>query len=140
MSERNVRWILRADGIFNLIAALILQFYVEALLPLLGWMPTDTTVYSMTLGSALVGLSLVVLLASNHPVQARDGIFASIVAKGLAGISIVYALFVTQIDSPAPSILLLAVGLQVIFAAGEAAFLLGTRRRSPATLEESLAS
>jgi hypothetical protein len=52
MSDNQVKWILRADAIFNFIAGVALQFYIDPLLQLLGWTDTEIRVYPIVLGSA----------------------------------------------------------------------------------------
>jgi hypothetical protein len=127
MNKTNVSRILRADAIFNLLAGLALQFYVRPLLTLIGWPTADVPVYAIVLGSALIGLSLAVWFAADHPEQSRDTILAGIIAKGLAGVSILYEIFITGISLPSPWLLPAAVGVQVLFVLGEAAYLLTSR-------------
>ena len=127
MSAERVAWVLRADGIFNLIAGLVLQFYITSIMAIIGWPETNMPIYASVLGSALIGLSLAVIFAANHPQQSRSTIFASIVAKGLAGLSILNTIFVLRTPIPQPMLLLAAVGIQVLFVPGESAYLLSSR-------------
>jgi hypothetical protein len=127
MNNTNVSRVLRADAIFNFVAGLASQFYLEPVLLLLGWPGTETTVYARVLGSALIGLSLAVWLAAGHPQQSRDIILSGIVAKTLAGVTILYEIFVLGLDLPSPWLLPAAVGVQVLFVLGEAAYLLSSR-------------
>jgi hypothetical protein len=128
MNDRNIKNVLRADGIFNGLAGLVLQFYIRPALEWIGWVDTtDGVIYAMVLGSALIGLSLAVWLASAHPQQSRGTILASAVAKGLAGVTILTHLFILGTDIPRPGLLLGAVGVQVLFVLGEAIYLLQSR-------------
>ncbi|HEX6385064.1 MAG TPA: hypothetical protein VF177_10370 [Anaerolineae bacterium] len=86
--------------------------------------------YAKVLGSALIGLALAVWLAAGHPQQSRDIILAGIVAKTLAGVTILYEIFVVGIDLPSPWLLPAAVGIQVLFVLGEAAYLVTSQRAS----------
>ena len=128
MNESRVAWILRADGIFNMVSGLILQFYIKPILGLIGWPETDTPIYATVLGSALIGLSLAVIFAANKPQQHRTTILSSIIAKSLAGVSILNTLFVLRTFAPNPVLLLAAVGVQVLFVLGEVAYLLSSAR------------
>ena len=130
MSESRVALVLRADGIFNLIAGLVLQFYIKPVLAIIGWPETDTPIYATVLGSALIGLSLAVILVSNRPQQARSTIFASIIAKSLAGISIAHTAFILHTPLPQPALLAAAVVVQVLFVLGEAAYLWSSGKRA----------
>ncbi|HLF27570.1 MAG TPA: hypothetical protein VJG32_14645 [Anaerolineae bacterium] len=134
MNETRVAWVLRADGVFNLLAGVVLQFYIKPLMALIGWPETETPIYATVLGSALIGLSLAVILAANHPEKLRTTIFAGIVAKGLAGVSILNALFILRTFIPSPALLLGAVGVQVVFVLGEAAYLLSSPSRQAPTV------
>ena len=127
MSEKNVKLVLRADAASNFLFGLVLQLYLEPVLPLIGWVGTETPVYAMVLGSALIGLALAVWFAANHPYQSRDTILASIVAKCLAGATILYTVLMGQIALPSPWLLPAAVVVQVLFVIGEAAYLLVSR-------------
>ena len=132
MNAMNVRWVLRADAVFNFLAGLASQFYLAPVLTLIGWPTTDVRVYAMVLGSALIGLSTGVWLAANHPQQSRDAILAGIVAKTLAGVTILYEVFITGIDLPSPWLLPAAVLVQVLFVLGEVAYLFASRPAKPA--------
>jgi hypothetical protein len=123
MSESTVRWVMRADAIFNLFAGFMLQFYISGLLNALGWPAADTRVYALVLGSALIGLSLIVWLASRRPSRAREILIVSIITHLLAGLSILYEIFIVGIDLPSPWLLPAAVGIQVLFVIGEAYYL-----------------
>ena len=131
MNESRVAWVLRADGIFNVIAGLVLQFYVRSLLAIIGWPETDTPIYATVLGSALIGLSLAVIFAANRPQQHRTTILSSIIAKSLAGVSILNTVFILRTFVPSPVLLIAAVGAQVLFVLGEAAYLLSSRKSEP---------
>jgi hypothetical protein len=124
MSRAGVAWILRADGVFNLIAGLVLLLFYRPAVALIGWPDTDVPIYANVLGAALIGLSLAVLFAANHPESSRDTILASIVAKVLAGVIIVYWVFLAGIELPSPWLLPAAVVVQVLFVLGEAAYIL----------------
>ncbi len=89
-----------------------------------SWPDTKTPIYANVLGAALIGLSLAVLFAANHPESSRDTILASIVAKVLAGVVIVYWVFLAGIELPSPWLLPAAVVVQVLFVLGEAAYVL----------------
>jgi DMSO reductase anchor subunit len=78
----------------------------------------------------LIGLSLAVWFAANHPEQSRDTVLASIVAKVLAGVIVLFWVFLARIDLPSPWLLLAAVVVQVLFVLGEAAYLLSHTRRA----------
>ncbi len=133
MNRTDVAWVLRADGTFNLLAGLILLFFYRPIVELIGWPDTDTPIYANVLGAALIGLSLAVWFAANHPEESRDTILAGIVAKGLAGVLIVYWVFVAGIELPSPWLLPAAVVVQVLFVLGETAYLLthpGRARRT----------
>lgn len=127
MSEKGVKLVLRADAAANFLFGLVLQFYLEPVLPLIGWVGTETPIYAMVLGSALIGLALAVWFAANHPYRSRDTILASIVAKCLAGTTILYTVLMGQIELPSPWLLPAAVVVQVLFVIGEAAYLLVSR-------------
>jgi hypothetical protein len=127
MSESTVRWIMRADGAFNMFAGVMLQFYLSGLLRLLGWPAAETRVYALVLGSALIGLSLMVFAASRRPSRAREILIISIITHLLAGLSILYEVFIVGIDLPSPWLLPAAVGIQVLFVLGEAYYLLTAR-------------
>jgi hypothetical protein len=123
MNHNNVARVLRADGIFNLLAGLVLLFFYRPVVALIGWPDTDTPIYANVLGAALIGLSLAVLFAANHPDRSRDTILASIVAKAVAGVVILYQVFLVGIELPSPWLLPAAVVVQVLFVLGEAAYL-----------------
>ncbi|MEX0788529.1 MAG: hypothetical protein WD040_07005 [Anaerolineales bacterium] len=112
MSAERVAPVLRVDGIFNLIVGLVLQLYFRPALAVIGWPETETPVYAMVLGSALIGLSLAVLWIAPKPLANRSTIPASIIGKGLAGGQILYAAFVQQTFIPKPALLAAAVGAQ----------------------------
>jgi hypothetical protein len=125
MNAERVALVLRVDGVFNLIAGLVLQLYFRPALALIGWPETETPIYAMVLGSALIGLSLAILWIAPKPQANRSTILASIIAKGLAGGTILYAAFVQQTFIPKPALLAAAVGAQVLFVIGEAWYLWG---------------
>jgi hypothetical protein len=128
MNQRDVVWVLRADAIFNFIAGVVSLFYLAQVLAAIGWPDTtDGRIYASTLGAALIGLSVGVWLASNHPVQGRDTIIAGIIAKTLAGLTILYYIFGLQTPLPSPWLLPAAVVVQVLFVLGELGFLLSSR-------------
>lgn len=116
--------VLRADGIFNLLAGVVCLLFYRPVVALIGWPDTDVPIYANVLGAALIGLSLAVLFAANHPETSRDTILASIVAKLLAGVIIIYWVFLAGIELPSPWLLPAAVVAQVLFVLGEAAYLL----------------
>lgn len=124
MNDKNIVLVLRADGIFNLLAGLVCLVFYRPVVALIGWPDTEVTIYASVLGAALIGLSLAVLFAANHPERSRDTILASIVAKALAGAVIVYQVFLVGIELPSPWLLPAAVVVQVLFVLGEAAYLL----------------
>jgi hypothetical protein len=124
MTRAGVAWVLRADGIFNLTAGLVCLLFYRPAVALIGWPDTDVPIYANVLGAALIGLSLAVLFAANHPESSRDTILASIVAKVLAGVVIVYWVFLAGIELPSPWLLPAAVVVQVLFVLGEAAYIL----------------
>src|SRR5262245_11029537 len=110
MNRNNVVWVLRADAIFNFIAGVVSLFYLSSLLAAIGWPDTtDGRIYASTLGAALIGLSVGVWLASNHPAQSRDMIIAAVIAKTLAGVTILYYVFVLNTPLPSPFLLPAAV-------------------------------
>jgi hypothetical protein len=115
---------MRADAVFNLFAGVMLQFYLSGLLQLLGWPEAQTRVYALVLGSALIGLSLIVWAASGRPSRAREILIVSVITHLLAGLSILYEIFIVGIDLPSPWLLPVAVGIQVLFVLGEAYYLL----------------
>jgi hypothetical protein len=127
MSDPTVRWIMRADAAFNMFAGIMLQFYLSGLLRLLGWPEAETRVYALVLGSALIGLSLMVFVASRRPSRARELLIISIITHLLAGLSILYEIYIVGIDLPSPWLLPAAVGVQVLFVIGEAYYLLTAR-------------
>ena len=133
MNRANVAWVLRADGAFNFLAGLVLLFFYRPLVALIGWPDTETPIYANVLGAALIGLSLVVWFAANHPEQSRGAILASIVAKVLAGVIILYWVFIARIELPSPWLLPSAVGVQVLFVLGEASYLYSSRHREGST-------
>ncbi|MCO5180080.1 MAG: hypothetical protein M9896_08560 [Candidatus Promineofilum sp.] len=124
MSESSVRWVMRADAVFNMFAGIMLQFYLSGLLKLLGWPTAETRVYALVLGSALIGLSLMVWAGSRRPPRAREILIISIITHLLAGLSILYEVFIVGIDLPSPWLLPAAVGVQVLFVLGQAYYLL----------------
>jgi hypothetical protein len=79
----------------------------------------------------LIGLSLTVILVSGHPEQSRGIILSSVLTKALAGVTILYWVFVAGIDLPSPWLLPVAVGVQVLFAVGEGAYCLPPRTGGP---------
>jgi len=115
---------MRADAAFNMFAGIMLQFYITGLLSLLGWPPAETRVYALVLGSALIGLSLMVWVGSRRPSRAREILIISIVTHLLAGLSILYEIYVAGLELPSPWLLPAAVGVQVLFVIGEAYYLL----------------
>jgi hypothetical protein len=131
MKRTHVAWVLRADGAFNLLAGLVALTLYGPVVAFIGWPGTDTQIYPNVLGAALIGLSLAVLFAAGHPERSRDTILATVVAKVLAGVIILYWVFVVGIELPSPWLLPAAVGAQVLFVLGEAAYLVsgiqGTR-------------
>lgn len=127
MSNERVAWVLRADGIFNLLAGLILLVFYRPAVAAIGWPDTETLIYANVLGAALIGLSLAVILVSRRPDQSRDIILTSVITKAIAGAVILYWVFVAGIELPSPWLLPAAVVVQVLFAAGEAAYLLPAR-------------
>jgi hypothetical protein len=124
MTRAGVAWVLRADGIFNLIAGLVCLLFYRPAVTLIGWPDTDVPIYANVLGAALIGLSLAILFAANHPESSRDTILASIVAKVLAGLVIIYWVLLAGIELPSPWLLPAAVVVQGLFVLGEAAYIL----------------
>lgn len=124
MRDSTVRWVMRADAAFNMFAGIMLQFYITGLLGLLGWPPAETRVYALVLGSALIGLSLMVWVGSRRPSRAREILIISIITHLLAGLSILYEIYIAGLELPSPWLLPAAVGVQVIFVIGEAYYLL----------------
>ena len=124
MTKAGVAWVLRADGVFNFLAGLVSLAFYGPVVALIGWPGTDVPIYPNVLGAALIGLSLAVLFAAGHPERSRDTILASIVAKGLAGVIVLYHVFLVGIELPSPWLLPAAVVAQVLFALGETAYLL----------------
>jgi hypothetical protein len=74
---------------------------------------------------------LTVILVSRHPEQSRGIILSSVLTKALAGVTILYWEFIAGIDLPSPWLLPAAVGVQVLFALGEAAYCLPSRTGGP---------
>ncbi len=74
--------------------------------------------------SALIGLSLMVWVGSRKPSRAREILIISIITHLLAGLSILYEVFIVGIDLPSPWLLPAAVGVQVLFVLGQAYYLL----------------
>ena len=131
MSRENIAWVLRADGVFNLIAGLVCLVFYRPIIALIGWPASGDPIYASVLGAALIGLSLAVLFAANHPDRSRDTILASIVAKVLAGLVILYQVFLVGIELPSPWLLPAAVVVQVLFVLGEAAYLVSPGLDAP---------
>jgi hypothetical protein len=131
MNRNNVAWVLRADGLFNLFAGLVLLTFYRPVVALIGWPNTQMPIYANVLGVALIGLSLIVILVSRHPEQSRGIILSSVLTKALAGATILYWVFVAGIDLPSPWLLPAAVGVQVLFALAEAAYCLPSRTGGP---------
>jgi len=129
MSEDSVRWVMRADAVFNLLAGLLLQLNLTGVLTALGWPPPapQTRVYALVLGSALIGLSLTIWAASRRPSRAREALTISIITHLLAGLTILYEIFIVGIPLPSPWLLPAAVGVQVLFVLGQALYLLSAR-------------
>lgn len=90
MSRSSVAWVLRADGVFNFLAGLVLLLFYRPVITFIDWPTTETPIYANVLDAALIGLSLAIWFAANHLKLSRDTILASIIAKGLAGIIILY--------------------------------------------------
>lgn len=126
MNHKNIARVLRADGVFNLLAGIVCLVFYRPIIALIGWPDTSEPIYASVLGAALIGLSLAVLFAANHPDRSRDTILASIVAKALAGVVIVHQVFLVGIELPSPWLLPAAVVVQVLFVLGEAAYLLSS--------------
>jgi hypothetical protein len=105
MNRNNVAWVLRADGHFNLIAGLVLLTFYRPVVALIGWPNTPLPIYASVLGAALIGLSLTVILVSRQPEQSRAIILSSVLTKALAGVTILYWVFVAGIDLPSPWLL-----------------------------------
>lgn len=133
MNDSQVKWVLRADAIFNFVAGVALQFYTWPLLEFLGWTDTDVRVYAMVLGSALIGLSSMVWLASYRPSERREVIFISAITKTLAGLSILHQIYIAGLVLPSPWKLPAAVGVQVLFVLGELFYLLRSRQAQQST-------
>ena len=129
MSESAARRVLRADAVFNLLAGLLLQLNLTGVLTVLGWPAPapQTRVYALVLGSALIGLSLTVWVASRRPSRAREALIISMITHLLAGLSILYEIFIVGIPLPSPWLLPAAVGVQVLFVLGQAYYLLTAR-------------
>ena len=128
MSRQNMVWVLRADAIFNFIAGVVSIFYLSPVLAAIGWPDAgEGRIYASALGAALIGLSIGVWLASNHPEQARDMIIAAVIAKTLAGVTILYYIYVLNTLLPSPFLLPAAVVVQVLFVLGELSFLVRNR-------------
>ena len=132
----NVKWVLRADAIFNGLAGVALLFFIRPVLSLIGWPDAQFPIYANTLGAALVGLSLAAYLAGNHPEQSRDTILSVIIAKLISGVIILYYMLIVGAETSAPWFQYLAVGIQLVFVAGEALYLLSPSR--PASQEQRL--
>jgi hypothetical protein len=133
MSDNQVKWILRADAVFNFIAGVALQFYIRPLLDLIGWPDTDVQVYAIVLGAALIGLSLTVWFASYRPRQLREFILISAITKTLAGVSILHQIYFAGLALPSPWKLPAAVVVQVLFVIGELLYVARSRQEKPAT-------
>ena len=131
MNRSNVVWVLRADGLFNLFAGLVLLTFYRPFVALIGWPNTQMPIYANVLGAALIGLSLTVILISRHPELSRGIILSSVLTKALAGAMILYWVFVAVIDLPSPWLLPAAVGVQVLFALAKAAYCLPSRTGGP---------
>jgi hypothetical protein len=131
MNRNNVTWVLLADGLFNLFAGLVLLTFYRPVVALIGWPNTQMPIYANVLGAALIWLSLTVILVSRHPEQSRGIILSSVLTKALAGVTILYWVFIAGIDLPSPWLLPAAVGVQVLFALGEAAYCLPSRTGGP---------
>lgn len=131
MSDNTVKWILRADAIFNFIAGIALQFYIRPLLDLIGWPDTDVQVYAIVLGAALIGLSLTVWMVSYRPRELREFILISAITKTLAGVSILHQVYLAGQVLPSPWKLPAAVIVQVLFVLGELLYLARTRQEKP---------
>ena len=131
MNRNNVAWVLRADGLFNLLAGFVLLTFYRSFIALIGWPNTQVPIYANVLGAALIGLSLTVILVSRHPEQSRGIILSSVLTKALAGMTILYWVFIAGIDLPSPWLLPAAVGVQVLFALGEAAYCLPSGTGGP---------
>jgi hypothetical protein len=131
MNRSNVVWVLRVDGLFNLFAGLVLLTFYRPVVALIGWPNTQMPIYANVLGAALIGLSLTVILVSRHPEQSRGIILSGVLTKALAGVTILYWVFIAGIDLPSPWLLPAAVGVQVLFALGEAAYCLPSRTGGP---------
>jgi hypothetical protein len=129
VNRSNVVWVLRADGLFNLFAGLVLLTFYRPVVALIGWPDAQMPIYANVLGAALIGLSLTVILISRHPEQSRGIILSSVLTKALAGAMILYWVFVAGIDLASPWLLPAAVGVQILFAFGEAAYCLPSRTR-----------
>jgi hypothetical protein len=133
MSDNQVKWILRADAIFNFIAGIALQFYIDPLLQLLGWTDTEIRVYPIVLGSALIGLSLINWFVSYRPSELREFIWISVLTHSLAGVSILHQIYFAGLPLPSPWRLPAAVGVQVLFVLGQLLYLLRPQQEQQAS-------
>jgi hypothetical protein len=52
MNRNNFAWVLRADGLFNLIAGLVLLTFYRPVVALIGWPNTPLPIYASVLGAA----------------------------------------------------------------------------------------
>jgi hypothetical protein len=129
MNAKNIVYVLRADGIFNGLAALALLVFYRPLIIAIGWpVVPGSAIYPRALGAALLGLAFAVGMAGKNPAASRDTILGGVIAKVLAGGVILWSLYLPQPPQLDPSALLTAaVGLQVVFAALEAVYWLASR-------------
>ncbi len=129
INRSTVSLILRADAIFNGLAGVILYFFYLPVIQFALLPNTDKPIYANVLGAALIGLSLDVWFASNHPDRLREAIWAGIITRLLVAPAILYWLLIAGIDLPPLWLGLGAVGAQVVLILGESSYLLGNRKR-----------
>jgi hypothetical protein len=128
MNRSNVVWVLRTDGLSNLFAGLVLLTFYRPVVALIGWPDTQMPIYANVLGAALIGavvdrdthLPLSRTVARHHPVKRpyQGACWSDDPLLGVRGRD-------RSTFPLAPA----AVGAQVLFVLGEAAYCLPSRTR-----------
>jgi hypothetical protein len=131
MNAKNVGLVLHIDGVVNALAGLMPLWFNRSIVTALGWpVIPGSAIYPRTLGAVLLGFAFAVFMAGKNPSGTRETILGSIIAKLLAGVVILWAQYVPQPPQLDPSVLLtVVVVVEVIFAALEAVYWLGSRQK-----------
>jgi hypothetical protein len=130
MNRANVVWVLRVDAAFNFIVGTICYLFYKPLIAAILFPDTNKPLYANVMGAAIMGLSIVAWLCSNHPAKSRDIIAAIIVTRLLVAPAILYWLLIAGIDFPPVWLGVTAVLAQVLLISGEALYLYNSRMKA----------